>query len=93
LSKKTTIGYSLVDTTTGIEIAMNFAKDQSLVCAVLFFSITFMAASASAADRIEGRVEGGGSPIVKADVTLWATMSGAPESLPRRRRRTTDASS
>jgi streptogramin lyase len=54
---------------------------QTLICAALFFTITFMAVSASAGDRIEGRVEGAGGPIAKASVTLWVTTSGAPRKL------------
>jgi len=60
---------------------MNFEKSRSLVCTVLFFVATFVATSATATDRIEGWVEGGGSPIFKADVTLWVTTSGAPRKL------------
>lgn len=60
---------------------MKYATRQTLICFALFFTITFMAVSASATDRIEGRVEGGGGPIAKADVTLWVTMAGAPKKL------------
>ena len=60
---------------------MNFEKTHSLICTVLFFVVTFMAPSAFATERIEGRVEGGGSPIVESDVTLWVTTSGAPRKL------------
>jgi diacylglycerol kinase family enzyme len=37
--------------------------------------------SASAADRIDGRVEGGGGPIANAAVTLWVAGTGAPQKL------------
>jgi hypothetical protein len=40
-----------------------------------------MSVSAFAADRIEGRVEGGGRPVAKADVTPWVTGTGAPQKL------------
>jgi hypothetical protein len=33
------------------------------------------------ADRIEGRVDGGGGPIARARVTLWAAGQGAPREL------------
>ena len=44
-------------------------------------TLTFMPVAASAADRIEGRVEAGGAPISGADVTLWLAGPGAPEKL------------
>ena len=53
----------------------------SLSFAVLFSSSLSWPASASAADRIEGQVKGGGSPIAKADVTLWVTTGGGPRKL------------
>jgi sugar lactone lactonase YvrE len=60
---------------------MNFVKGQSLIFAILFFSSLSCPALAFATDRIEGQVKGGGIPIVKADVTLWVTTSGAPRKL------------
>lgn len=60
---------------------MNLVKGQSLIFAVLFSSSLSWPASASAADRIEGQVKGGGSPIAKADVTLWVTTAGGPRKL------------
>ncbi len=62
---------------------MKYTTRQTLNCAALFFTITLMAVSASATERIEGRVEGGGGPIARAEVTLWVTMSGAPRKRPR----------
>jgi streptogramin lyase len=60
---------------------MKYSTRQTLICAILFFTITFMAVSVSAMNRIEGRVEVAGGPIAKADVTLWMTTSGAPRKL------------
>jgi hypothetical protein len=53
------------------------AARYSFLCAAL----TLMPLAASAADRIEGRVEAGGVPIAKAEVTLWAAGPGAPQRL------------
>jgi hypothetical protein len=39
-------------------------------------------------DNIGGKVEGGGGPIAKATVTLWAAGPGAPQKLAERRQRT-----
>jgi hypothetical protein len=47
----------------------------------LSLAVAVMSVSASAADRIEGRVEGGGGPIPRADVTLWVAGPGAPQKL------------
>jgi hypothetical protein len=46
-----------------------------------FFVIALAAVSASAADRIEGRVEGGGRAIAKANVTLWVAGLAGPKKL------------
>jgi hypothetical protein len=54
---------------------------QTIRCAALFIAVALLPVLASADDRIEGRVEGGGLPIAKADVTLWAAGSGAPRKL------------
>ena len=54
---------------------------QTVKCAALFLTVALMSVSASAADRIEGRVEGGGGAIAKADVTLWVAGPGAPQKL------------
>jgi streptogramin lyase len=54
---------------------------RALQCAALFSIVALTSISASAADRIKGRVEGGGGPIAKADVTLWITGPGAPQKL------------
>jgi len=43
--------------------------------------IAVMSVSAFAADRVEGRVEGGGRPIAKSDVTLWMAGPGVPQKL------------
>ena len=40
-----------------------------------------LSVSAIAADRVEGRVEGGGRPVAKANVTLWVAEPGAPQKL------------
>ncbi len=60
---------------------MKYATRRTPICTALLFTTTFMAVSASATDRIEGRVEGNGGPIAKADVTLWVTTSIAPRKL------------
>jgi streptogramin lyase len=54
---------------------------QTVKYAALFLTVALMSVSATAADRIEGRVEGGGGPIAKADVTLWVAGPGAPKRL------------
>jgi len=54
---------------------------QTMKCAALFLIVALISVSASAADRIEGRVEGGGGPIAKADVTLLVAGPGAPQNL------------
>jgi hypothetical protein len=60
---------------------VKFTILQTVKCAALFLTVVLMSVSTSAADRIEGRVEGGGGPIAKADVTLWAAGPGAPQKL------------
>jgi hypothetical protein len=49
------------------------------LCAALFAATLLTAASASA--RVEGRVQGGGGPIAKATVTLWAAGPSTPRKL------------
>jgi hypothetical protein len=49
--------------------------------AALLATVGLGCASAAAAELIEGRVEGGGGPIAKATVTLWAAGPGAPQKL------------
>jgi len=44
-------------------------------------AIALASVSTFAADRIEGRVEGSGLPIAKADVALWMAGPGAPQKL------------
>jgi hypothetical protein len=44
-------------------------------------AIALISAPAFAADRIEGRVKGGGRLVAKADVTLWVAGPGAPQKL------------
>ncbi len=44
-------------------------------------AIALASVSTFAADRIEGRVEGSGLPIAKADVALWVAGPGAPQKL------------
>lgn len=60
---------------------MHFIKGPTLIVTVLLFASLSWATAVSATDSIEGRVEGGGSPIVKADVTLWVATAGAPRKL------------
>lgn len=54
---------------------------KSLFGAALAISVGFMVGSASAADRIEGRVVGAGDSISEAEVTLWETTSEAPRKI------------
>jgi streptogramin lyase len=54
---------------------------QTVKRVVISLAIALMSVSAFAADRIEGRVEGGGRSIAKADVTLWVAGPGAPQKL------------
>jgi hypothetical protein len=54
---------------------------QAVRCAILTIPITLMAISASAEDRIKGRVEVGGAPIAGATVTAWLAGPGAPRKL------------
>ncbi len=52
-----------------------------LGCAALFSAVALSTLPAFAADRIDGRVLGGGGPIAKADVTLWRAGTDAPQKL------------
>ncbi len=54
---------------------------QIVKCAALAISVALMSVAVLAADRIEGRVEAGGSPIAGADVTLWLAGPGAPQKI------------
>lgn len=54
---------------------------QRLRCAVLPLIAVGISASASAMDRIEGSVVGGGGPIAMADVTVWVAGPGTPQKL------------
>ncbi|HTO72840.1 MAG TPA: hypothetical protein VMJ30_03425, partial [Gemmatimonadales bacterium] len=47
----------------------------------LVVSILLLAGPASAADRLAGQVLGGGAPIAKSTVTLWAASAGDPKQL------------
>jgi streptogramin lyase len=60
---------------------MKNAARRTLICAALASILTLLAVPASAADRIQGRVESGGGPIAGADVSLWVTTPGAPQKL------------
>jgi hypothetical protein len=51
------------------------------LCAAMFAATGLGSASGAAADLIQGRVEGGGGPIAKATVTLWAAGPNAPQKL------------
>ena len=57
------------------------AARRPLIRIALFVTFTCTAVSASAEDRIEGRVEGGGGPIAKANVSLWVARSAVPKKL------------
>jgi hypothetical protein len=54
---------------------------RTLKWATLLSTVALMSASASAADHIEGRVEGGGVPIAGGKVTLWMAGPGVPQKL------------
>jgi streptogramin lyase len=60
---------------------MNFLKRQFIVSIGLLVSLLYGFTPASAADQIEGRLNGGGSPIARADVSLWLTTSGSPQKI------------
>jgi hypothetical protein len=47
----------------------------------LDISTLLVAGAASAADSVKGQVLGGGAPIAKSTVTLWAASAGAPKQL------------
>jgi hypothetical protein len=51
---------------------------QAVIRAALSLAMAFPSSSASAEDRIEGRVEAGGSPIAHSTVTLWEAGPGSP---------------
>jgi streptogramin lyase len=62
---------------------MKLTIQQTVRCAATSLAAALLSVSVSAfaADRIEGRVEGGGQPVAKADVTLWAAGPGDPQKL------------
>ncbi|MDF7800318.1 hypothetical protein P4C99_12645 [Pontiellaceae bacterium B1224] len=60
---------------------MNYLTYPAAKCAALILSIALMSVSAFAADRIEGKVVGGGESISSAAVSLWVTTSDAPRKL------------
>ena len=60
---------------------MNPIYLRAMNCVILYLSLAFVAVSIFAADRIEGRVEGGGQSIARANVSLWLTGSDAPQKL------------
>jgi len=62
-------------------MTIQHAARRPLIRIALFITFTCTAVSASAEDRIEGRVEGGGGPIAKANVSLWVAQSAAPKKL------------
>jgi streptogramin lyase len=51
------------------------------LCVAMFAATGLGSASGAAAYLIQGRVEGGGGPIAKATVTLWAAGPNAPQKL------------
>ena len=57
------------------------AQSRSLICIALLLASILVAISASAAERIAGRVEAGSQPIAGADVSLWLATSNAPRKL------------
>ncbi len=54
---------------------------QAVKHAAIAITVTLIAVSSAAAERIEGRVETGGAPIAGADVTLWLARPTAPQKL------------
>jgi len=60
---------------------MNHIVQRTTKRAVLFLTLALMPVSIFAETRIEGRVEGSGAPIARADVTLWLAGPGAPRKL------------
>ena len=52
-----------------------------LVVGALAVSSLLVAGPASAADTVKGQVLGGGAPIAKSTVTLWATSASEPKQL------------
>jgi len=60
---------------------------QTVICVATSLAATLLSVSAFAADYIEGRVEGGGQPVARADVTLWMAGPGAPRKLAETRTR------
>ncbi len=60
---------------------MKRAISNALAGAVPVLTVALLSVSASAVDRIHGRVEAGGGPVAGASVTLWLAASGAPQEL------------
>jgi 5-hydroxyisourate hydrolase-like protein (transthyretin family) len=60
---------------------MNHTILRTVGPAALFSFAALTSVSASAADRIDGRVEGGGGPVANAAVTLWVVGTSAPRKL------------
>ena len=57
------------------------AASGRLLALALGVSILLVADPASAADSVKGQVLGGGAPIAKSTVTLWAASAAAPKQL------------
>jgi hypothetical protein len=64
-----------------MERTVKYAVLRTVKQAALFSIVALTSVSAFAADRIEGRVEGGGRAIAKAEVTLWVTGPAGPKKL------------
>jgi streptogramin lyase len=64
-----------------MERTVKYAVLRKVKRAALFSIVALTSVSAFAADRIEGRVEGGGRAIAKAEVTLWVTGPAGPKKL------------
>jgi hypothetical protein len=60
---------------------MKLIIQQTVKRVAISFAIALISVSVIAADRIEGRVEGGGQPIAKSDVTLGVAGPGTPQKL------------
>jgi hypothetical protein len=64
--------------TARIRFARRFVRSRALVFAI---ASLLVAGTATAEDKLEGRVLGGGAPIADSKVTLWAATGGAPREI------------
>ena len=64
------------------------AKVQFIAVLLIAGLFAWACGPAAAAVRIEGQVQGGGGPIAKSTVTLWAASARAPTQLSQELKRT-----